>query len=192
MEEQLQQRGIEPVLVERIAIGEDNYKTLVGKLAAAKVDLLYFGGYQAEAAEIVTAMRQRKLKTVLFGADALFSDEFASLAGPAAEGTLVTFGPDLTALPPGKGLGDRLRKSGQDPSGYVLNAYAAVEAWAAAAERAGGTDADAVAGQLHSSSFDTVIGKVEFNEAGDLKHPPVVVFRRTGGAFVQVWPQVGS
>jgi branched-chain amino acid transport system substrate-binding protein len=192
MEEQLKQRGMEAALVDHIAIGEDNYNALVGKLAAAKLDLLYFGGYQVEAAKIVTVMRQRKLKTVLFGGDALFSDEFAKLAGAAAEGTLVTFGPDLTALPPGKALGDRLRKSGQDPSGYVLNAYAAVEAWTAAVERAGSTDADAVASQLHGGSFDTVIGKVEFDEAGELKHPPVVVFRRTGGAFVQVWPQIGS
>jgi branched-chain amino acid transport system substrate-binding protein len=192
MEEQLKQRGIEPALVEHIALGEENYSALVGKVAAAKLDLLYFGGYQAEAAKIVTALRQRKLKTVLFGGDALFSDDFAKLAGAAAEGTLVTFAPDLTALPPGKALGDSLRKAGQDPSGYVLNAYAAVESWAQAVERAGSTDADAVSAKLHSDSFDTVIGKVEFDEAGDLRHPPMVVYRRTNGTFVQVWPQIGS
>jgi branched-chain amino acid transport system substrate-binding protein len=39
-------------------------------------------------------MRDQGLKTVLMAGDALNGEEFASIAGPAAEGMLFTFGPD--------------------------------------------------------------------------------------------------
>ena len=46
---------------------------------------------------------------------------------------------------------------GNDPEGYILYTYAAIQAWAQAVEKAGTTDLDAVVEALHGNQFDTVI-----------------------------------
>ena len=53
-------------------------------------------------------------------------------------------------------------------SGTTLHAYAAVQVWAQAAETAGSLDLDAVTQVMHSRQFDTVLGKIGFDEKGDV------------------------
>jgi hypothetical protein len=54
------------------------------------------------------------------------------------------------------------------PNYRVLYSYGAVQAWAAAAaERAGSPDFEAVSRSLHSHEFDTVLGRIRFDEKGD-------------------------
>jgi hypothetical protein len=51
-----------------------------------------------------------------------------------------------------------------------LGAYAAVQVWAQAVERAGSLDLAAVAEALRRGRFDTVLGRVAFDYKGDLEH----------------------
>jgi len=50
----------------------------------------------------------------------------------------------------------------------IVSAYAAVQAWAQAAEKAGTVQPGAVAKALHSYQFDTVLGRIGFDEKGDV------------------------
>jgi len=51
--------GVTEVVHESITAGEQDYTALVSKLKAAKVDVIYFGGYHPEAALIVKQSANR-------------------------------------------------------------------------------------------------------------------------------------
>ena len=54
-----------------------------------------------------------------------------------------------------------------EPDGQTLYSYGAVQAWAQAIEQAGFLNPKAVINALKTGSFDTVIGKIGFDEKGD-------------------------
>ncbi len=71
-------------------------------------------------------MRDQGLKTILMAGDALADKEFASITGPAGEGTLFTFGPDPRNKPTAKAIVEQFKAKGIDPEGYTLYTYAAI------------------------------------------------------------------
>jgi branched-chain amino acid transport system substrate-binding protein len=54
-----------------------------------------------------------------------------------------------------------------EPEGYTLYSYGAVQVWAQAVEQAGSLKPRAVIKALKEGSFDTVMGKIGFDEKGD-------------------------
>jgi branched-chain amino acid transport system substrate-binding protein len=192
MRNELASRGIEVALEGHIAPHAAAYPNLIDSIAANHIDILYYGGLFTEAAAIASGLRERGLQTLLFGGDGVLTSEYGRLAGAAAEGTLITSSPDLTTLPPATAIVERMRAAGEDPTGYTLYAYAAVQAWSQAVQIAGSLNANAISQALHGNSFDTVIGKATFDEHGDLANPPIVIKQWVNDRFVQVWPQIGS
>jgi branched-chain amino acid transport system substrate-binding protein len=59
---------------------------------------------------------------------------------------------------------------------FTFHSYAAVQVWAQAVERAGTQEARQVSEVLKSEQFDTVLGKVSFDEKGDSSNPGFVIF----------------
>ena len=55
-----------------------------------------------------------------------------------------------------------------DPGGYTLYSYGAVQAWAQAVQQAGSFEPNAVINALKAGSFDTVLGKIGFDDKGDV------------------------
>ncbi len=55
-----------------------------------------------------------------------------------------------------------------EPSGFTLYSYGAVQAWAQAVQQAGSLQPDAVIDALKAGSFDTALGKIGFDEKGDV------------------------
>src|SRR5208337_546152 len=98
---------------------------------------------------------------------ALVSVELGQIAGPEVEGTLFTFSPDPRKNPAAAGVVQEFRAKSVDPEGYVLYAYAAVQAWKGAVEKAESFDTAKVKAALDSGEFDTVLGKFKFDGKGD-------------------------
>ena len=55
-----------------------------------------------------------------------------------------------------------------DPEGYTLYTYAALQVWAAAANKAKTLDAKKVAETMRAGTWDTVLGKIAFDAKGDI------------------------
>jgi branched-chain amino acid transport system substrate-binding protein len=103
-------------------------------------------------------------------------DEFAAIAGPGSEGTLMTFSPDPRTNPQNKAMVDMFRKRGFEPQAYTLYSYAALQIIKQAAEQAKSTDPKKVAEAMHSGKvFNTVLGGVAFNTKGDVSDDGYVV-----------------
>ena len=96
---------------------------LVSKLKQANVDVVYFGGLHTEAGLIIRQMRDQGLNAPLMGGDGIVSSEFTAIAGPGAEGTLMTFGPDARKNPNAKEVVEKFRKKGYEPETYTLYTY---------------------------------------------------------------------
>ena len=98
-----------------------------------------------------------------------FTQEYGDLAGSAAEGTLVTFGPEPRELSSAAQVVKKFETEGFNPEGYTLYAYAAIQAFAEAAKKAGSTELDALEKALHQGTYETVLGPITFDEKGDVK-----------------------
>ena len=184
--------GKEEVLYESYTAGEKDYSALVSKLKQADVDVLFIGGYHTEAGLIVRQMRDQGMDTILMGGDALITQEYWSITGPAGEGTLMTFSPDPRDNPAAAEVVARFKEKGIEPEGYVLYTYAAVQAWKDAVEKAGTTEVADVVKALNENEFDTVIGKFRFNEKGDPNLPPYAVYRWSKGAYQEIDDETAS
>jgi len=182
----LNEAGKQEALTEAITAGEKDYSALVSKLKQANIDVLFLGGYHTEAGLIVRQMRDQGLATILMGGDALITQEYWSITGPAGEGTLMTFSPDPRKNPAAAEVVKRFKDKGIEPEGYVLYTYAAVQAWKQAVEKAQSTASADVVKALNDTEFNTVIGKFKFNEKGDPNLPPYAVYRWSNGTYEEI------
>lgn len=175
--------GGKPALYEAYTAGEKDYTALVSKLKSEGIGVLYVGGYHTEAGLMARQMREQGMDTVLISGDALVTDEYWAITGEAGEGTLMTFSPDPRKNEIAKPVVDKLLAAGKTAEGYALYTYAAIQAWAQAATKAGSTEFDAVVKALDEGTFDTVLGPAEFDEKGDIALPGYVFYEWKDGKY---------
>jgi len=175
--------GLQEVMYEAYSAGEKDYSALVSKMKQAGIDAFYLGGYHTEGGLIIRQAREQGLQAQMVSEDALVTAEFWSIAGPAGEGTLMTFQPDPRKLDSAKGVVEKFTAAGYDPEGYTLYTYAALQVWKAAAEAAGSTDTKAVADAIRGKTFSTVIGELTYDDKGDVLDPEYVWYIWTDGSY---------
>jgi branched-chain amino acid transport system substrate-binding protein len=123
----------------------------------------------------------------LIGGDALLTQQFYNVSGPAGDGTMMTFAPDPRKVPTAAAVVRSFQKEGYEPEGYTLYSYATIQVFAAAVETAKSTDLNALTAVLQSGrSFDTVIGKIKFDKKGDILDPAFVFYRWKGGSYAEI------
>ncbi len=176
-------KGTTEVLYEGVNTGEKDFAALVGKIKASGADYLYWGGLHTEGGLIVRQMRDAGVKTVLIGADGIATDEFAAIAGPGAEGTLMTFAPDPQRRPEAQAVLKKFEARKFKPEAYTLYSYAALEIVAAAATAAKANDGKKAAEAMRAGKpYKTVIGDIAFDKKGDITRPDYVMYTWKKGA----------
>ncbi|MBI3700061.1 MAG: branched-chain amino acid ABC transporter substrate-binding protein [Afipia sp.] len=193
MKKALNAGGMQEKLFESYNKGDKDFNSIVSRLKLANIDLVYVGGYHQEAGLIVRQMRDQGLKTVLMAGDAMNDKEFASITGPAAEGTLFTFGPDPRNKPTAKAIVEKFKAKGIDPEGYTLYTYAAFQIWSQAAAKANSTDTKKVMDIIKAGEWETVLGKLSFDAKGDIKALDYVVYKWDAkGNYAEIEPGKGT
>jgi branched-chain amino acid transport system substrate-binding protein len=178
-----EEAGGEPALYQAYTAGEQDYTALVTRLKNDGISVLYVGGYHTEAGLMKRQMIDQGMDTILVSGDALVTDEYWSITGDAGEGTLMTFSPDPRKNEDAAPVVAKFEEAGINPEGYTLYTYAAIQAWAQAAEAAGSTDFDAVVEALNDGTFDTVLGDLDFDDKGDVTLPGYVMYEWKGGQY---------
>src|SRR6266436_155047 len=178
--------GLKEVMYEAITQGDKDFSALVSKMKQANIDVIYFGGYQTEGGLIVRQMRDQGLKAQFIGADALVTEEFWKITGPSGEGTLMTFPPDPRHVPAAKAVVDKFTAEGYNPEGYTLYTYAAIQAFAAAAEKAKSVKVDDLSKALKSITVETVIGPLSWDKKGDVTDPKYVFYIWKDGKYAEM------
>ncbi|CAA9363902.1 MAG: High-affinity leucine-specific transport system, periplasmic binding protein LivK [uncultured Microvirga sp.] len=175
--------GLKDVVYEGVNTGEKDYSALVSKLKQAQVDVVYFGGLHTEAGLIIRQMRDQGLNAPMMSGDGIVSAEFTQIAGPGADGTLMTFGPDARKNPNAKDVVAKFKAKNFEPEAYTLYSYAAVQILAEAAKQANSTDGKKIAEVMKQGKpFKTVIGDIAYDKKGDITRPDYVMYTWKKGA----------
>jgi branched-chain amino acid transport system substrate-binding protein len=178
--------GVQEVLFEAYTPGERDYSSLISRLKQAGAQVLFLGGYHTEAGLIARQLKEQGAPIQIIGGDALVTDELWKIAGPAAEGLMMSFGPDPRKRPEAAQLLADLRKGGYEPEGYTFYTYAAFQALADAIKRAGKPDPAKVAEALRASPVNTVLGPLSFDAKGDIVGTGYVMYRWHDGKYAEV------
>ena len=166
---QLNKRGITEVMLDRYIADQKGYGSIVDKLVAKQTDVLYAGGYSGDIGIIIRQAKKELPNLRLFSGDSLTNAQFMFVAGEASEGTYFTFGPDMRLKPEAGEVVAAIREEdAYEPEGYTLYSYGAVQAWAQAVIQAGSLKSEAVINSLKAGSFDTIFGRIGFDEKGDV------------------------
>jgi branched-chain amino acid transport system substrate-binding protein len=182
----LNQRGVRETMYEAVAQGDEEFGDLIARMGDSSIDLIYFGGYFTESGLFVRQARQQGLTATMVVTSGSFNPQYWDLAGPAAEGTLATFGPETRGLPSAAEVAKRFEAEGFSPEGYTLYAYAAVQVFAEAARRAGSTELGALVKALREGTFETVLGPIAFDEKGDVKGFEYSMYRWHDGGYEEI------
>jgi branched-chain amino acid transport system substrate-binding protein len=169
--------GMKEVLYEGVNRGDKDFSALVSKIKASGAALLYWGGLHDTGAMILRQMRDQGVRVRMMGGDGLSDDEFAAIAGPGAEGTLMTYSADPRRRPQAQAVLSRFRARNVHPQVYTLYSYAAVEILKQAAEAAKSLDPRKMAEQMKSGmTFKTAIGDLSYDRKGDITRVDYVVY----------------
>jgi branched-chain amino acid transport system substrate-binding protein len=161
----LNERGIAEAMFEAIEPGKADYWDIIQKMQAMGVEVLYFGGYPHEGGLLIRQAREHGYELQLVAGDGISNEDFGLIAGPASDGTLMSNAPQPVD-PEARALLERLTPD--VGAGADLKPYAALQVWVQAVEQAGTFETEAVAEALRTYEFDTVFGRIGFDEKGDV------------------------
>jgi branched-chain amino acid transport system substrate-binding protein len=169
--------GVTEAMYEGINIGDKDFSALIAKMKEAGVSVIYYGGLHTEFGLIERQAADQGLKASFMSGDGIVSNELASIAGDAVNGTLMTFAPDPRKNPAAKEIVEKFRAAGFEPEAYTLYSYAAVQVIAGAAKAAASNDPQAVAEAAKAKGpFPTAIGDLGFDAKGDITRPDYVMY----------------
>ena len=181
----LEELAIEIALLEQVQPGQIEFSDLVQAFEDRNVDVVFYGGYPVEAGLIVRQAKARLPDLAFVMPDGVGSEDFWLSAGDAAEGIPMTSYMNASQQPAAAEVVAAFRVGGTDPVGTELYAYAAVQVWTQAVERAGTTDPTWVAETLREGQFDTVLGTIGFDAKGDVTgFEPFAWYVWTDGKYV--------
>ena len=179
----LEAAGVAETIFEVYTPAETDYSELVSRLKQEGIDVLYIGGHHTEAAVMIRQAHEMGYKPQLVAGDTLTAEEFWQISEGAGEGAVMTSTPDPRQNPQAAAVVARFRANKFEPEGYTLHTYAAVQIWVQAVRMAETTAAEKVIAAMRSNSFNTVIGKIAFDEKGDIATPTYAWYRWSNGGF---------
>jgi branched-chain amino acid transport system substrate-binding protein len=181
---QLNKRGVTETIYQAYTPGKNDYSAEIDDLRSRDIAVLYVGGRHAEVALMARAAHDRGYSVQIISGDSTATEEFDLIAGPGGDGTLFTFTADPRRNPEAASVVERFRRENFEPSGYTLLSYGAVQVWAQAVEKAGSLELPAVIASLRNHEFNTVLGKVDFDEKGDITAQNWIWYVWRGGKYV--------
>jgi len=179
---------VEVVYYGGIIQGDKDFKTVLTTIKEKKPEIIYFGGVYPEAGLLVKQARELGIGVPFMSGDGTIDPKFIEIAGAgAAEGTYLTFSPDPKKIPTARRFIDNYEKRFGEIGPYSIYAYDATNILLTAIREAGTPDGKKVIEKLHSMEFSGALGKIRFDEKGDVTVAPYVVWITRGGRFEEFW-----
>jgi branched-chain amino acid transport system substrate-binding protein len=188
------------VAQEAVSKGQTDMKPVLTKIAASSPEVIYDpvfvaeGGYLWAQHKDVPGLEN----VVMIGSDGMFTPDFISAAGPAAEGNYLS-SPNFSAFQ--AGYADFLTKykalTGKDPiSAFHAHAYDAMNILLAAIEKVAVKSGDTLyvpLGALRSAIFATkdfqgITGVLSCSATGDCGAPLIAMYQITAREVGGQWP----
>lgn len=181
--------NVEVVLFEGITTGASDFSPIIQKVRSSKAEAVVFGGYDPDAAKIVSQMQRRRMDIPFVGPDGVRVESYIRLAGAAAANTYASGTRDLSNNPLYQvATEDHMKMFGTPPPAqFYMQGYAAMLAAVNAIDKAGGDhDINKIIEVLHTDYVDTPLGKIRFGAKGDAEGVGFALFKVEDGKFVEV------
>lgn len=166
-----------------------DFNPILTKLRAEKPDAIFFGGYYAQAGLMARQMKQLALGSMLIGGDGICANEALTLGATVLEGRFFCAqgGAPLKTQPGGPEFSAKFKNAyGADIDVYAPAFYVATLAAAKAMQDAGTTDPKQISVALSKLNYDSLLGKVKFDETGEWINPPVTIYTIAAGKLTPV------
>ncbi|MBI4685050.1 MAG: branched-chain amino acid ABC transporter substrate-binding protein [Nitrospirae bacterium] len=182
------EKNVDVVYYGGIIQGDKDFKTVLTSIKEKKPELIYFGGIYPEAGLLVKQAKELNIQAPFMSGDGTIDPKFIEIAGAkAAEGTYLTFSPDPKKIDTAKTFIENYEKKFGEIGPYSVYAYDAANVMLSAIKEAGSTDGKTIIDKLHSMEFDGAVGKIRFDEKGDVTVAPYVVWITKNGKFEEFW-----
>ncbi|MDR7521511.1 MAG: ABC transporter substrate-binding protein [Armatimonadota bacterium] len=176
--------GLRIVSEDTYPLGEKEFAPLLTKIKGLNPDVIYATAYFAEAAQIVRQAKALGITSRIIGQEGYDSPKFLELAGPAAEGVIITtnLNRDDTRPVAQQFLGRYKARFGIDADMVGASSYDAVRIIAAAIEKAGVVSPPRIRDQIYRiANFDGVTGIIRgYNKLGEVLKTVQVQIVREG------------
>lgn len=161
-----------------------DFAAILTKIKSKKVDLIFFGGMDAQGGPLVKQMKSLGLKSKFLTGDGSFTPEFIKLAGPASEGQYASLpGVPLEQMPGGKAFGDTFTAKYGPIQLYAPYVYDAVMVMADSMKRANSVDAAKYLPEIGKTDYQGVSAKIQFDDKGDLKGGAISLYQVKDGKW---------
>jgi len=181
--------GGQVVSFDGITEGEKDFRAVLTKIKAANPEVLFFGGIYNEGGLLAKQAKEVGLQVPFLAADGTFSDKFIELAGPAAEGAVMSFiAPDEATNNATRAFGEKFRKQYGGIKAFAPLGYDATRVLIAGIQKAGKPDRQAIIAALHAGDFSYagVTGESRFDNDGNNSRRSVYFFTVKNGKFTPV------
>lgn len=165
--------------------GQD-YSAAVNKAKAADADIVYYGGYYAEAGRVAKQLKDAGVESTFMGGDGVLDVGFIESGGAdAAEGAKLTCACRLAAGETEGELGDFASKYealiGNQPGTYATEGYDAANIIIDAVNEGNTTRADILEYVEGLGTYEGLSKTIEFEDNGNLKVGDVYVYEVKAG-----------
>lgn len=163
--------GIDVVNEYEYSIKDREFGPIVSKVKADAPDALYASGYFFTAGPLVRQLRAAGVTAPVIGQEGYDSQKFIEIAGPHAEGIIITTSLDRDSP---EAITRDFIAGFEDKAGFpadmvAASAHTAVLVMAEALRKAGAGDKAALREAIASSSVDASTGHISFNALGEVR-----------------------
>ena len=181
--------GRPPVTVIEIEEAAATQVGAVQQVKAADPDAVFLAGYETEGYVLLPELREAGVDVPFMCSDGCLPYAFVDESGLAAEGAYVSgITPDAQVVSDENWFKAYQETEYRNPGTYSTAGYSAMAVLAEGVRKARSFERDKVTAALHELSLDTLVGRVAYDEKGDLREQNIYVFQVQDGRYVQVAP----
>ena len=169
-------RGLDVTYNGEYKYGSTDFSGQVVRIRDAKPDAIVLQGYEGDLGQLVKQIRKLGLKQPIFGPTAMGNPEFVAAAGAAANGVVFTSNyvrgnPETADF--SKKFKDTYKMDLTDVAAAAyLGGVAFAEAFKTLDSDASG---DVLVKTIRGLDIQTPLGRISFDDKGDLTHPPILI-----------------
>jgi branched-chain amino acid transport system substrate-binding protein len=180
-------KGGTVVVFDGIGQDDNDFSANVSKIKGSGAQAFFWGGMYGQGGPLCVKMRQAGLNIPFVSGDGCFDQTLIDTVGANATDVYLTFGQDYHNLPAAAPFLKKYNEKYGQEGAYSAYGYDAANVYLTAVQQAQSTDSDKVAAAMKSHTYDTILGKVEFDDKGDVKASSYVLWTIKDGKF-QVLP----
>ena len=174
--------GIEIINEYEYSIRDRQFGPIVAKVRSDQPDAIYASGYFFTAGPLVRQLRSGGVAAPVIGQEGYDGEQFIKIAGPAAEGVLITtsLDRDSTDSEARAFITEYEKFSGNKVDMVSASTHTAINVVVAALRMAGTSNPDAIRDAISKTSLKAATGHISFNQLGEVRKNVQVQIVRGG------------